>query len=125
MVPIGPVFGLNVKVGDGGTVKVALAVSSVGVPVTRTWYTLPAVDATMKDPAIVPPGEDMVQAGVEIRPVGDEDTPQPVSPAAKPEPVMVTSVPGRPEVGDRVIPGVTKKFVAWKSPKGWPVTFTA
>jgi hypothetical protein len=119
------VFGLNVKVDRGGTVKVALAASSVGVPVTMTWYTLPAVDATMNDPAIVPPGEDMVHAGVEIRPLGDEDTPQPVSPAAKPEPVMVTTVPARPELSDRVIPGVTKKFVSWKSPIGCPVTFTA
>jgi len=100
----------NKKSGEGGTVKVALAVSSVGVPVTRTWYTLPAVDATMNDPAIVPPGADMVHTGDEIRPLGNEDIPQPVSPAAKPEPVTVTGVPARPEVGNRVIPGVTKKF---------------
>lgn len=104
----------------------ALPVSSTGVPVTRTWNTaLGAVDATVNDPAIVPLGEDIVHDGFEMRPLGDEAIPQPVSPAAKPEPEMVTTVPGRPELSDRVIPGVSKKFAACQSLLGWPVTFTA
>jgi len=79
----------------------------------------------MKDPAIVPLGEDMLHDGLEIRPLGDEEIPQPVSPGAKPEPEMVTTVPGRPEVSDRTIPGVTRKFATCQSLLGWPVTFTA
>jgi len=78
----------------------------------------------VKAPDIVPLGEDIAHDGLEMRPLGDEEIPQPVSPSAKPEPEIVTTVPGRPEVRDRVIPGVTRKFAICQSPIGYPVTFT-
>ena len=62
------------------------------VPVTVTVYPPVAPDATTNVPDTAPP--DTVQTGLEMRPLGDEVTLQLVSPAEKPEPRIVTVVPG-------------------------------
>lgn len=120
-VPIGPVFGLNVKLGGGGTSNDACAVSPV-VPATVTVYEPVDPDATVNDPDIAPPAT--VQSGLEIRPLGVDEIVQPVSPAAKFDPEMRTFVPGRPEVGSSEIPGSTVKVAAPASPSGNPFRVT-
>jgi hypothetical protein len=57
-----------------------------------TEYAPLAPDATTNDPDIAPP--DTAQTGLEMRPLGEEEIVQPVSPEAKPEPRIVTVVPG-------------------------------
>jgi hypothetical protein len=62
----------------------------------------------VNDPAILPPAA--AHVGFEIKPLGDEDIVQLVSAASNPEPKTVTIAPGCPEVGFRVMAGVTKKL---------------
>jgi hypothetical protein len=110
-VPTGPeIGGVNVIVGGGGTTNDALPASPV-LPVTITMYEPLVPDATTNDPDIVPPAT--VHVELEIRspvPPDEEIVHAPVSPLAKFEPMTMTVVPGRPEVGVSVIPGVTWKL---------------
>jgi hypothetical protein len=106
VVPEGPAIGANVKVAAPGAVNVALPVSPV-VPVTVTVYGPLVPDATVNDPDIAVPAT--VQSGFEIRPLGDDEIVQPVSPTAKFVPVTRTFVPARPPVGSNESPAVTVK----------------
>jgi hypothetical protein len=110
--------------GGGVTMNDAPTISPVGEPVTATVYVTPtlAPDATVKDPETTPP--DIVQTGFEIKPDGDEETVHVLSPAAKPEPAIETSVPADPDVGDNeILTGVTVKGALALSPV-LPVTVT-
>jgi hypothetical protein len=114
------VFGLNVKVGAGGTLNVALAASPVGVPVTITEYAPLDPVATVNEPDSAPPAT--VHSGVEINPLGDEVIEHPVSPGlAKFVPVTRTFVPARPEAGSNERPGMTVKLAVPLSPSATPV----
>jgi hypothetical protein len=57
----------------------------------------------MKDPDTTP--TDTVHVELEKRPLGDEEIRHVVSPEANPEPATATTVPGGPEIGDRVTVG--------------------
>lgn len=71
----------------------------------------------MKDPDIAPPAT--AHTGFAMSPLGDEVIVQLVSPGvAKLEPRTVTTVPGDPEAGVRLIAGVTKKLAVFQSPIG-------
>lgn len=91
------------------------------VPVTVTVYEAVAPDATVNEPDITPPAN--AHTGPEIRPLGEDEIAQLVSAGSNPVPKTITMVPGCPEVGFRVIAGVTKKLDALRSPVGEPVTF--
>ena len=117
-VPTGPEVGLNERFGGGGTSNDALPASPV-VPVTMTEYAPLVPPATVNDPDIAPPAT--VHSGFEIRPLGDEEIAQPVSPRAKFEPETRTFVPGRPEAGNNEITGVTVKLAVPRSPSATPV----
>ncbi len=113
-VPARPLVGLKPNVGAGGMVNVADPKSPV-LPVTVTVYVPLATPATMKEPDIKPPA--MAQVGpAETRPGGVEDNVQPVSAAAKPEPVTSTLIPARPTVGTSAIAAVTVNGALPKSP---------
>ena len=86
------------------------------VPVTMTVYAPVAPEATVNVPATLPPAA--AHIGFEIRPLGDDDIVQLVSVVENPEPRTLTVVPGCPELGFRVIAGVTKKLEALRSPVG-------
>jgi hypothetical protein len=58
----------------------------------------------VKDPDIVPATS--THDGLEINPLGIEVIAHPVSPARKLEPETLTTVLGRPELGDNTIVGV-------------------
>ena len=119
-VPTGPDIGSSVIVGVP-RLNQALPASPV-FPVTYTKYVPDAPDATVKVPDIVPPAR--AHTGFAIRPVGYEEIVQLVSPAAKPEPRTITTVPGDPEAGVRLMAGVTRKLAVFQSPIGSPVTLT-
>lgn len=113
-VPARPLVGLKLNVGVGGMVNVADPKSPV-LPVTVTVYVPLATPATMKEPDIEPAATEQV-GPAEIRPGGVEENVQPVSAAAKPEPVTSTLVPARPTVGTSVIAAVTVNGAVPKSP---------
>jgi hypothetical protein len=114
VVPTTPDTGDRVRVGVA-RLNGALPASPL-VPVTVTTYELVAPEATVNDPDITPPAS--AHTGFEIRPLGEDEIAQLVSAASNPEPKTVTIVPGCPEVGFRVIAGVTKKLEACRSPVG-------
>mgnify|MGYP001139469043 CR=1 FL=1 len=107
-VPAGPEGGFSVKLGGAGTLNDAMPMSPV-VPVTVTEYVPLASGATVNDPDTTPPAT--VQTGLDMRggEEGDDEIVQPVSPAAKPDPVTKTFVPAGPEGGKSVIGSVLKK----------------
>jgi hypothetical protein len=78
-------------------------------------------DATVNDPDIAPPAT--VQSGLVIKPLGDDEIVQPVSPAAKFVPVIRTFVPARPEAGNNESPAVIVKLAVPTSPSD-PVRVT-
>ena len=118
-VPMGPEVSDKVKLGPVGTVKDSLPVSPV-VPVTLTVYAPSASEATTKDPVMLPAAT--MQTWFEIRPPGVDEIEQPESLESKPDPVTRTFVPGRPELGNRLIPGITKNWSVAASRTGTPVT---
>jgi hypothetical protein len=67
----------------------------------------------VKDPDTTP--AKIVQVELEKRPLGDDETTHAVSAPAKPEPEIATTTPVDPELGTRVILGVTVKVVAAES----------
>jgi hypothetical protein len=84
--------GFGVKNRSGvNRLNVPMPVSPV-FPVTVTVNVPLDPDATSNDPDIEPP--DTVHDGFEMRPLGDEVMLQLVSPEEKPNPVIVTGVPG-------------------------------
>jgi len=76
----------------------------------------------VNDPDIVPPTS--TQDGAEIKPLGEEVMAHPTSPATKFVPETATSVLARPEVGDRVIVGVSWNGADLELPLGFEVTVT-
>ena len=118
-VPTTPDVGAKVKLGVR-RLNTALPTSPL-VPVTKTKYEPVAPEATVNEPDITPPAT--AHVGFAIRPLGPEDMVQLVSATEKPEPNTITTVPGAPEAGFRVIAGVTVKLAPTRSPVGYPVTF--
>jgi hypothetical protein len=99
-VPTGP------EVGESTitmTVKDALALSPDD-PVTVTVYVPLPVPETVKEPDTTP--AETVHAGLDMRPLGDEEIVHVVSPLAKFEPETETVVPRLPDVGDNAIDGL-------------------
>jgi hypothetical protein len=79
-------------------------------PVTVTKYVPLAAGATVNDAVTTPPATE--QTGFEMRAgeKGDDEIEQvPVSPAAKPEPVITTELPAPPEEGESEIRPVLRK----------------
>jgi hypothetical protein len=103
------VSGLNVSVAAPGTVNGSVATSPTGVPVTVTVYVPLAPDATVNEPDMCVPAT-VQSAPDEIKPLGDDEISQPVSPGSKFVPVTRMFIPARPEVGSNEIPGVSVKL---------------
>jgi hypothetical protein len=76
----------------------------------------------VKDPDIVPATS--THDGLVINPLGDEVIAHPVSPAAKLEPEILTTVLARPEFTDNTIVGVNRKGADLEVPLGFEVTVT-
>lgn len=76
----------------------------------------------MNNPDIVPATS--THDWPEIRPIGDELIPHPISPTAKFEPETVTRIPAPPDDGDSEIDGVTWNGADLAVPLGLEVTVT-
>ena len=106
VVPTGPEVGFSVSVG-AATVSVAVAESPLGVPVTVTVYVPVGTEPTKNCPLMAPlPTAGTVHVGVAM----SEPPPvivQAVSAAENPTPLTAIVAPTPPNVGFRVIEGLT------------------